>query len=121
MKDNKTSVTLPGGIAGLVKSVQSTEEVEKNVLEKGAEHKENIPGKEYWSVFLEKGKFYKKKKGKLATIYIDEDLKNILDRLKYSFEENKLSVTAIVSAVVDEFIQTNKQEIEKAILSKKII
>lgn len=82
---------------------------------------ESITKREDWDAFLEKGKYYKKKQGKLATIYIDEDLKIILDRLKSSIVDNKLSVTAIVSAVVDDFIQTNKKEIEKAIYGNKII
>ena len=54
--------------------------------------------------------------GKLATIYIDESLKNVLDRMKYAGQE-KLSTSAILSSIVARFVYDHEDEIKKVLYS----
>jgi len=59
---------------------------------------------------------YKNGGGKLATIYIDESLKNVLDRMKYAGQE-KLSTSAILSSIVARFVYDHEDEIKKVLYS----
>ena len=65
-----------------------------------------------WDLFLDMAKQYKDGGGKLATIYIDESLKNVLDRMKYCGPE-KLSTSAILSSIVARFIFDHEEDIKK--------
>lgn len=72
--------------------------------------------KDSWDLFLDMAKQYKEGGGKLATIYIDGTLKNILDRMKYVGPE-KLPTSAILSSIVARFIYDHEDEIRKALFS----
>lgn len=65
-----------------------------------------------WSLFLDLAQQYKKGGGKLATIYIDEELKAVLDRLKYAGRE-RLSTSAILSSIVARFIYDHADQIKQ--------
>lgn len=73
-----------------------------------------------WKLFLDMAEKYKKAGGKLATIYIDPELKNVLDRLKYAGEE-RLPTAAILSSIVARFIYDHEDEIRKIIFGGKLI
>ena len=73
-----------------------------------------------WELFLDMAKQYKDGGGKLATIYIDESLKNVLDRMKYCGPE-KLSTSAILSSIVARFIFDHEEDIKKVMFSGRLI
>lgn len=73
-----------------------------------------------WNLFLDMAKQYKDGGGKLATIYIDSQLKNVLDRMKYAGPE-KLSTSAILSSIVARFIYDHEAQIRKALFSGDLI
>ena len=72
-----------------------------------------------WQLFLDMAAQYKNGGGKLATIYIDESLKNVLDRMKYAGHE-KLSTSAILSSIVARFVYDHEDEIKKVLYSELI-
>lgn len=76
--------------------------------------------KDSWDLFLDMAKQYKDGGGKLATIYIDGTLKNVLDRMKYVGEE-KLPTSAMLSSIVARFIYDHEDEIRKALFSGELI
>lgn len=76
-------------------------------------------GQGSWELFLDLAKQYRDCGGKLATIYIDGNLKNILDRMKYAGPE-KLSTSAILSSIVTRFIYDHEQEIRKSLFENNI-
>ena len=63
---------------------------------------------------------YKTGGGRLATIYIDESLKSVLDRLKYAGSE-KFPTSAILSSIVARFIYDHEEEIRKELYSGSLI
>lgn len=73
-----------------------------------------------WDLFLDMAKQYKDGGGKLATIYIDETLKNVLDRMKYCGPE-KLSTSAILSSIVARFIFDHEDDIKNVMFSGRLI
>lgn len=73
-----------------------------------------------WQLFLDMAKQYRNGDGKLATIYIDSTLKNVLDRMKYAGPE-KLSTSAILSSIVARFIYDHEEDIRKVLFSGKLI
>lgn len=73
-----------------------------------------------WDLFLDMAKQYKDGGGKLATIYIDESLKNVLDRMKYCGPE-KLSTSAILSSIVARFIFDHEDDIKRVMFSGRLI
>ena len=73
-----------------------------------------------WDLFLDMAKQYKDGGGKLATIYIDESLKNVLDRMKYCGPE-KLSTSAILSSIVARFIFDHEEDIKKVMFLGRLI
>lgn len=73
---------------------------------------------ESWQLFLDLAKTYKQRQAPIATIYIDEDLKRVLDRLKTA-GPSRLSTTSIVSSIVARFIYDHEREI-KELLYKEI-
>ena len=109
--------------AGAVKNGENEEG--KNVAARGRRPKENTM-REYhivkdnsadsWDLFLDMATQYKNGGGKLATIYIDESLKNVLDRMKYAGQE-KLSTSAILSSIVARFVYDHEDEIKKVLYS----
>ena len=98
---------------------------DKNAPTRGRRPKENTM-REYhivkdnsadsWDLFLDMATQYKNGGGKLATIYIDESLKNVLDRMKYAGQE-KLSTSAILSSIVARFVYEHEDEIKKVLYS----
>ena len=109
--------------AGAVKNGENEEG--KNAPTRGRRPKENTM-REYhivkdnsadsWDLFLDLATQYKNGGGKLATIYIDESLKNVLDRMKYAGQE-KLSTSAILSSIVARFVYDHEDEIKKVLYS----
>lgn len=73
-----------------------------------------------WELFLDMAKQYKDGGGKLATIYIDGQLKNLLDRMKYVGPE-KLTTSAILSSIVARFIYDHEDEIRKVLFSGDLL
>lgn len=80
--------------------------------------KEN--GEDDWSLFLDLAKNYKERDSKLATVYIDSDLKSVLDRLK-SANSIKMPSTAILSAIVARFVFEHEQDIKNAIFGDSLL
>ena len=168
MAKKKTSVILPGGIAGLVQNAQqgvqqppisepesiantiSAEKPTKSASKPVAVSKAS-PAKptgnkkakptdskaasaqqndraysltpknsadESWQMFLDMAHDYKQRQAPIATIYIDEELKRVLDRLKTA-GPSRLSTTSIVSSIVARFIFDHEREI-KELLYKDI-
>lgn len=76
--------------------------------------------KDSWDLFIDMARQYKSGGGKLATIYIDETLKSVLDRMKYAGTE-KLSTSAILSSIVARFIYDHEDEIRKVLFSGDLI
>lgn len=72
-----------------------------------------------WDLFLDLAKQYRDSGSKLATIYIDGTLKNILDRMKYAGPE-KLSTSAILSSIVARFIYDHDAEIRKTLFENNL-
>ena len=111
---------------GAVKNGENEEG--KNAPARGRRPKENTM-REYhivkdnsadsWDLFLDMATQYKNGGGKLATIYIDESLKNVLDRMKYAGQE-KLSTSAILSSIVARFVYDHEDEIKKVLYSDLI-
>lgn len=73
-----------------------------------------------WDLFIDMARQYKSGDGKLATIYIDETLKSVLDRMKYAGTE-KLSTSAILSSIVARFIYDHEDQIRKVLFSGDLI
>lgn len=73
-----------------------------------------------WQLFLDMAQKYKKSGGKLATIYIDPDLKSVLDRLKYAGPE-RLSTSAILSSIVARFVFDHEDKIREILFGGKLI
>lgn len=76
--------------------------------------------KDSWDLFVDMARQYKSGGGKLATIYIDETLKSVLDRMKYAGPE-KLSTSAILSSIVARFIYDHEDEIRKVLFSGDLL
>ncbi len=76
--------------------------------------------KDSWELFLDMAQQYKTGGGRLATIYIDESLKSVLDRLKYAGAE-KFPTSAILSSIVARFIYDHEEEIRKELYSGSLI
>lgn len=77
-------------------------------------------GEDSWQLFLDLARDYKQRDSKLATVYIDSDLKHILDRLKSSGSV-KLPSTAILSAIVARFVFDHEQEVKDAIYGDSLL
>lgn len=77
-------------------------------------------GEDSWSLFLDLAKNYKERDSKLATVYIDSDLKSVLDRLK-SANSIKMPSTAILSAIVARFVFDHEQDIKNAIFGESLL
>lgn len=76
--------------------------------------------KDSWDLFIDMAQQYKNGGGKLSTIYIDESLKSVLDRLKYAGPD-KLSTSAILSSIVARFIYDHEEDIKKALFSGNLL
>ena len=77
-------------------------------------------GADSWDLFLGLGRIYKTRDERLATIYIDPDLKRILDRLKTA-SGVKLPTSAILSSIVARFIFDHEKKIKDVIFGKRLI
>lgn len=77
-------------------------------------------GEDSWQLFLDLAKDYKQRDSKLATVYIDSDLKSVLDRLK-SANSIKMPSTAILSAIVARFVFDHEQDIKNAIFGESLL
>lgn len=77
-------------------------------------------GEDSWQLFLDLARDYKQRDSKLATVYIDSDLKHILDRLK-SASGVKLPSTALLSSIVARFVFDHEQDIKDAIYGDSLL
>ena len=77
-------------------------------------------GEDSWQIFLDLARDYKARDSRLATVYIDSDLKGILDRLK-SATSVKLPSTALLSAIVARFVFEHEKDIKNAIFGESLL
>jgi hypothetical protein len=70
--------------------------------------------KDNWDLFLNLARDYKNKQSKLSTVYIDDSLKDILDRLRTA-EGIKLPSSAILSSIVARFIYDHEGKIKQVL------
>ena len=77
-------------------------------------------GEESWQIFLDLARDYKARDSRLATVYIDSDLKGVLDRLK-SATSVKLPSTALLSAIVARFVFEHEKDIKNAIFGESLL
>ena len=73
-----------------------------------------------WQMFLDLAKEYKLRDSKLATVYIDSDLKSVLDRLK-SANSIKMPSTALLSSIVARFVFDHEKNIKEAIFGESLL
>lgn len=104
----------PGRPANKRDSITPTERAERDyraVKDKGGDS---------WERFMQIGQDYKTRDSKLATIYIDGDLKNVLDRLKTATSV-RLPTAAILSSIVANFIFDHEQKVKDVIFGGRLI
>ena len=77
-------------------------------------------GVDSWQLFLDLARDYKMRDSRLATVYIDSNLKSVLDRLK-SATSIKLPSTAILSAIVARFVFEHEKDIKNAIFGESLL
>ena len=77
-------------------------------------------GEDSWQLFLDLAKDYKMRDSKLATVYIDADLKSVLDRLK-SASSIKMPSTALLSSIVARFVFDHEKDIKDAIFGESLL
>ena len=77
-------------------------------------------GEDSWQLFLDLARDYKMRDSRLATVYIDSNLKSVLDRLK-SATSIKLPSTAILSAIVARFVFEHEKDIKNAIFGESLL
>ena len=77
-------------------------------------------GENSWQLFLDLARDYKMRDSRLATVYIDSNLKSVLDRLK-SATSIKLPSTAILSAIVARFVFEHEKDIKNAIFGESLL
>lgn len=77
-------------------------------------------GEDSWDIFLDLARDYKARDSRLATVYIDSDLKGVLDRLK-SATSVKLPTTALLSAIVARFVFDHESDIKNAIFGESLL
>ena len=77
-------------------------------------------GEDSWRLFLDLARDYKMRDSRLATVYIDSNLKSVLDRLK-SATSIKLPSTAILSAIVARFVFEHEKDIKNAIFGESLL
>ena len=77
-------------------------------------------GEDSWQLFLDLARDYKMRDSRLATVYIDSNLKSVLDRLK-SATRIKLPSTAILSAIVARFVFEHEKDIKNAIFGESLL
>ena len=77
-------------------------------------------GEDSWQIFLDLARDYKARDSRLATVYIDSDLKGVLDRLK-SATSVKLPSTALLSAIVARFVFEHEKDIKNAIFGESLL
>lgn len=77
-------------------------------------------GGDSWQIFLDLARDYKARDSRLATVYIDSDLKGVLDRLK-SATSVKLPSTALLSAIVARFVFEHEKDIKNAIFGESLL
>ncbi len=104
----------PGRPANKRDSITPTERAERDYRA----IKDN--GGDSWERFMQIGHDYKTRDSKLATIYIDGDLKNVLDRLKTATSV-RLPTAAILSSIVSNFIFDHEQKIKDVIFGGRLI
>ena len=77
-------------------------------------------GEDSWQLFLDLARDYKMRDSRLATVYIDSNLKSVLDRLK-SATSIKLPSPAILSAIVARFVFEHEKDIKNAIFGESLL
>lgn len=132
---DRTSATKKEQINGVGESESSSESTSKGRRGRPAAPKEaqtptekaereyhivKDSGADSWDLFLSLGRIYKTRDERLATIYIDPDLKRILDRLKTA-SNVKLPTAAILSSIVARFIFDHEKKINEVIFGERLI
>ena len=134
MTKKNTSVVLPGGLAGLVREAQQAPVAAVNAAKEppaepkeqeaaAAEKPQRAPeataetprqqtaaATDGWQRFEERARHYHRA-SHLGAVYIDRDLKRTLSRLRAS--SLGVSTSALVSAIVEQFIEAHKQDIDR--------
>ena len=77
-------------------------------------------GEDSWQLFLDLARDYKARDSRLATVYIDSDLKSVPVRLK-SASSIKLPSTALLSAIVARFVFDHEKDIKNAIFGESLL
>lgn len=104
----------PGRPAKTYEGQTPTQKAERDyniIIDKGADS---------WDLFLALARDYKTRDSRLATIYIDGDLKKILDRLRTA-SSVELPTAAILSGIVARFIFEHKDDINNAIFGDRLL
>lgn len=123
-KKGAVSVKLPGGIRSLIsddddtpilepKLSSSTKEENRNSLKKGNSIFEKGMSIE------ERIKFYKQKRIEKESLYVDEEVKQVLKAYCSAKKANKCKLTELVSAALSEFIANHNDMIKEAIQENK--
>ena len=77
-------------------------------------------GEDSWQIFLDLARDYKARDSRLATVYIDSDLKGVLDRLKSATSVKRPS-PALLSAIVARFVFEHEKDIKNAIFGESLL
>lgn len=117
-KQNKPKISLSGSLATLAKKVQEDVEIEnETVTAKEDLKKPKGNQKNDFSYVVELAKSYRENKPKPATIYVAENIKKDLERLKAIPDFDKIPLIAMTSAILDHFLSEHEDEI-KSLLSE---
>lgn len=98
-------VKMTGSLASLAKEQQERNKVEGY---------EGLDIKKIINKALE----FKEKKISLATIYIDDNVKRDLERVRSIKEYSKISLASFASAIIKSFIDENREEIKNKLLKE---
>lgn len=116
-------------LANLLKSAQEEEKTDTslsedvNVLNKpklDTKNDNNGFDEAHWENVMKLANEYKAQPASLSNVYIDGELKKIIDMLKTSVEGGRLPSTAILSAIIKDFVKTNQKKLEQTIYGKKL-
>lgn len=125
--DKKKKLSLSGGgissLRNIAKGVQKEEKENVEVpLEKETpeESPKNIPVMgSSWEQMISKARELKKEQPKTTTVYLAENLKCDLEQLKQIEGLENVSLTAILSAITDVFLEQNLESIKMLLKERK--
>lgn len=101
---------LPGGMASLINDVEK---------EEPSESKTSVISSNEGTSIEELLRYYKEKKGSFSkVIYVDEEVKSFLTTIRSTQYFGQFTAGQIVSAIVTDFFNKNKESIRKELNSK---